>query len=541
MVLLALKNKVKSNDLHAAFGGGVGSFGANFAVFHYKNTTVWIDVGAGFENASCPGIQKTLPNLELASTFLPDIVILTHAHEDHIGAFPFFSHLISKKALVITSEFTLSVLRERLLENQMNIQDLNFRIIKKNTVYETGDFIFSFFFMPHSIPQVFSVGFHVKSLNKKIYFTSDFKTKGVEPRYKPEEIQKYAPVDFLFCDSTGSIARGFSSQEDDIAKNLEKVIESSEGRLFITTFSSHIERLRTIFRLSDKYGRKVGLLGRSLYFYLGVAFHAKEFPVRIKDLNQPSNQDSKAIWIVSGCQADKHSTLNRLSKDELHSIHLRAKDTFLYSSSIIPGSEESVYSALNRIAQKKVNVIGLNKGEISFHTSGHGKQQDILKLVSWLKPKTIIPVHGDHLHFINFYEFIKDIDIQILDSNHVYTLNSTISNKFALRDRKFFVEGVGVHEDQKMLETRKNMGSEGICNVILKKNSFELLTIDYLGVISNRFYEDNKDKFYQEVYEIARKVAANSSLKKEKKLKEKIYKYNETKFRKKPCVNIITV
>ena len=186
-----------------------------------------------------------------------------------------------------------------------------------------------------------------------------------------------------------------------------------------------------------------------------------------------------------------------------------------------------------------MNIIGLSREKLDLHASGHGKRKDILKLISWLKPKTIVPVHGDHLHFISFFEFIKDTNVRIIESNHIYKLDSEISDEFMVENKRGFVEGAEVHHDQKMLQIRKGMGSEGICNVILKRNSLKLLNVNYTGVMSDDFYKEHEDKLYQEIYNIVLKVTSNRTLKKEKKLKEKIFKYNQLRLKKTPYVNII--
>ncbi len=541
---IKLKEQLSFDKFYCAFGGGVGRFGANFSIFSYKGTTIWIDIGAGFANQDFPGVQKTLPNRYLAEIFPPDVIILTHGHEDHIGAFTFFISTIPKKTCIVLSPFTHALLKNKLIECSIKNRDFKFKIINHNTTHKINEFDLSFFFMPHSILQTFSVGISIKSISKKVYFTSDFKTKGIESRFNLNDIKQYAPVDFLFCDSTGSLHYGESIDESQIIINLEKVIKSHHGRIFITTFSSHIERLRAIFSMGEKWGRKVSIIGLSLKNNLKAAFSVNEFLIPIEEIEPPRDHENNLLCLISGCQADKNSSLYRFSHGEFKNLKAKEGDLFIYSSSIIPGNEENVLKSLNKLSALGVRVVGLNHESEPLHASGHGKQGDILKIVSWLRPNKIIPVHGDPLHFYGFYEFLKPSSIEIVATDTIYSLNEkNLVKSIPLNIKNGFVENGNIHYDLSIFYERQTLAKEGICNIIFSKQYYKILTINYVGVSSPDFIASKKNIIFTEVEEKVKSLylSKGKDEKKMLKLKEKVFQINQYHFRKRPYVNLILV
>ena len=270
--------RLERDHLYFAFGGGVGRFGTNFTIFHLNGTTIWVDVGSGFANHHTPGMEKNLPNRQLLLGFPPTAIFLTHGHEDHIGAFPHLVHVIAAGTPVYTSPFTAALLTNRLRDRGVDPARWDFRLIEENTRIEIGGLALFTFFMPHSIPQCFSVGLEAElpEGRKRIYFSSDFKMHGSEVRHKTAQLKKFAPVDFLFVDSTGSLLEGETADEKEVDESLSKLIANTKGRIFLTTFASQVERIKNLVANAANAGRPIGFAGRSLKTQWEAAFMSGE-------------------------------------------------------------------------------------------------------------------------------------------------------------------------------------------------------------------------------------------------------------------------
>ena len=542
---LDTKKDLRKDSIYAAFGGGIGKFGANFSLFKYGTDTVWIDIGAGFESQQYPGIDKRLPNLNLLASFPPSVIVFTHAHEDHIGSFSWVTSWIPANTPIVTSRFTFEILSRKIQEYGLKAKDFNFVIINENTHYELKELKLSFFFMPHSIPHLFSVGIHFLKEDKKMYFTSDFKTKGSEKRFSPTNIQNYGPIDFLFCDSTGSLGIGYTPSEEETTQNLKQIIQEWQGRVFITLFASNIERMRSIFEIANATQRKVGLIGRSVGNYFKSAYYAKEVDFLMQHITPPSNKDSKAIWVISGCQADRGSAFYRLANNLITGMELKKGDLFIYSASIIPGNDEAIYDAINKIATKKAWIYGLSGGEKPVHASGHGKQQDTIDLVDWLRPKHIIPIHGDALHFNSFNKIFKNHSIISIECNKVYNLSHHFEIEADIYDQDFFVDGNLLHSENKLFKIRNNIHKNGVCIVGITSQS--TIQLSYVGVMDENNLLDLKPFLEEEVQRLVTahinfnhtSISEEQLTKIESKLSEKIFDSHIKIIGKEPYIHIL--
>lgn len=532
--------EMASSDVHAAFGGGVGAFGSNFAVFHYNGFTIWVDSGAGFSNLSTPGLNKLLPDQKLLCSFKPDAIILTHAHEDHIGAIPYLLKIIPERTPVYASPFTIAAVRLKLEDISADPEHFEYHSINHNQTKKIGPAEASFFFMPHSIPQVFSVGLNYRKAKKKIYFTSDFKTQGTEERFNPEDIKKFGPVDYLFIDSTGAMQKGLAPSEETIVENFRNVLSSHNGRVIITTFSSHIERIRTLFKLADESGRAVSLQGYSIKNNLKAAFNSAEFDTPAHQLSGASPRNRRAMWLVAGCQAEEGSSFYRLVNDQLAKLKLKEDDLLIYSGSIIPGNEEPVFNALNTAAEKGVIIRGLPGDEQSFHVTGHGRREDIRQLISWVKPRVVVPVHGDPLHFRAFETLAAEAEASLdyARNGGIYALLKSLMQVSDENYSPIYVEYGEMHQDPALYSRRRKLSENGICNVTIN-GSFELLNLNYVGVASDGLIDKKIGELTKGVQSILNSSRDSGSSKIEKKIQEKISQLNLNILKKAPFINLV--
>ena len=525
--------RLDPNTLHAAFGGGVGKFGANFAVFRYRYTTLWIDYGAGFPDPATPGMSRLLPDQNLTKGMLPDAIIFTHGHEDHIGGLQHILNLLPPKLPVYCSPYTEALLRHRLKDVRHDAESFDFRILDANTSFQFKDFEIHNFFMPHSIPQVFSVGLRTLDKKRSIYFTSDFKLQGNEPRFNQRQIQNFGPVDYLFIDSTGSLQPDMTASESEVIAGLTSLIREIPGRIFITTFASHVERLAAVYEIARKQSRSVGLQGFSLKTHLRAAFESAEFDTAPQKLSDPSPKSKNSIWIVAGCQCEPGSSFYRLAHNQLGRFQLNESDTVIYSGSMIPGNEWQIYSALNKIAERGTRVIGVSgpvfdskKNQLRLHASGHGRKQDIQTLIQWIKPQRVVPVHGDPVHFYAFKEIIRSLsarpELHIVTNGPVYALKNTLEVALENPATAGLVEAGEVHFEDSLYQRRLELSSQGICTVILNQENWEVLKVDLQGVSSSEFVNEKFDAIHEEIARICQSLARTDSKQKEKKARERI-------------------
>lgn len=536
-----LHTRLNPEKTYFLFGGGVGRFGQNFTIFHHNGATLWVDTGAGFPAYDQPGLQRTIPSYEIVKKFPPSVIVLTHAHEDHIGSFAFLYDFIPVNTPVYASPFTLSLLKTRLKELDLDFNRFSFRIVNQNAMFQEGPFRLSSFFMPHSIPQTFSIGIETQK-GEKIYFSSDFKIHGTEKRHSPKDIKKYGPVDYLFCDSTGSLSSGSAPDETEVVKGLEKTIRNWPGRIFITTFSSQIERIRYIYEIAERTGRPVGIRGRSIRVHLQAAFESEEFPKPSMRLNNPSPQNAKAIWIVAGCQADEGSSFRRLAENELAKLHCSSKDLLIYSGSIIPSNTEYVFEALNNIAARGTPIVGIADEHPVVHTSGHARKDDLRKLIDWVKPGMVIPVHGDPIHFQGVAELVsKSTPVKILKEACLYELSSEIPRVTSFDALPGLVEPGELHFETSLYRHRKSLSISGICNVVIQEEGWQLIRIQYVGTGTSEFIEKHIPALTTRIKDVLKARATSQSINVNKKLQQKIAKINLDLLQKNPFINLIWI
>jgi ribonuclease J len=534
--------RLTRDRIYFAFGGGVGKFGTNFTVFHLNGTTVWVDLGSGFANHHTPGMEKNLPNRQLLLGFPPSAIFLTHGHEDHIGAIPHLAEVIPQGTPFYASPFTTALLTNRLKDRAIDPGRWKFNLVEQNSETAVGDFRVFTFFMPHSIPQCFSVGLEaeVAGETKRIYFSSDFKLKGTEVRHKVQQIKKFAPVDFLFVDSTGSLHDGETADEKEVDESLEKLIQKTKGRIFLTTFSSQVERIKNLVKIAAQNGRPIGFLGRSLKAQWEAAFQSKEVSQPLHMMKQPSFTSQNALWLVAGCQADKNSSFSRLTHGMLTKIRLKKDDTMIYSASMIPGNEGRIYECLNLAAAAGTIVVGVS-GDVRVHASGHGKRGDIEKLIGYLKPRTILPVHGDPLHFESFLHFVSDkkVRVTLTEEHKIYALGDAPEFVESVPNETCLVEPGEVHFEETIYRERVHMGGEGICIALFDAERFQLARLSYVGVMSETLTQKLQSELFREAAKIAADLAGSADANREKKFRDRLGRVHQDLIGRSPYVKIL--
>lgn len=541
-------SQLNRQNLYFSFGGGVGDFGANLTAFAFEQQVFWIDAGVGFAGAENFGATRLLPNKDVMERFLPSFIILTHGHEDHIGAIPYLYDYLLPQTIFYLSSFTKTLLFSKFQENQQDAHKFRYVEIKKNQKIEMQNLIFYFFFLPHSIPQAFGVGIDLlqRADKTRLFYSGDFKLNGDEPRFSPKDLQNFSPVDFCFCDSTGSLSTGTAKHENELLGNFENYIANWKGRVFITVFSSHIQRIRTIVNLAHKHGRQLGILGYSIKNNLRNAFASKEFDIPMEQLRDPPNRKERSLWLVAGCQSEEGSSLYRLVRDQMQQLRLRRNDLLLFSASVIPGNDKAIFATLNLALQKGIKIVGIRQGDALLHTSGHGKTDEIAQLMDWLSPQEIIPIHGDMLHFKAFEHIVHKKDqLSILSSENIYKLNKKKiepeKNLGCLNDNFIWVEQGEVHLDTFLFNQRAELSKHGVCTLVLQKSEKKIVSLSYVGVVSSAKLNADYPIVKKELEYLIEYFYSSAQNLKEKKLREKIDKIHLNHFKKSPWLQLVWI
>lgn len=486
-------NIINDKDLYVTFPGGVGDFGKNCSIVFSKKKIIWIDIGISFANSETPGAKYITISTNWIEELPPTAIILTHAHEDHIGAIIFFYSYISPNTPIYLSQYTYQAIQDKFQENNLSLKKFKFHIIKTNCSHSLEHLTFSFFFVPHSIIQSFALGIHDKQYKKKLFYTGDFKLQSQSIKlYQPELLKKYAPVDVLFCDATGALNNAQTPSEESLLENFENIFKTSKRNIFVTLFASNIERIRNIYTIAQKHHYNIYVFGLSIKKHIQFAFECQEFPVPFAKMQVEHSKQGKSLYFISGCQGIQRSSLDRLSRDQLKKIQIHPLDTLIYSARTIPGNEEAIYRCLNRIAQRKVHIIGLSPEDPPVHVSGHGNYQDMKEMIQMLKPINFSPIHGQHIQFNRFQEVLRNdstlsnLKVEHLQPNNIYAIQKNLKLVHEITFQNTYIEPQEMHYDSILYLIRKKFSTEGVCNVIIsQENSF--CKVQYIGVATSHW------------------------------------------------------
>ncbi|MGL4832568.1 MAG: ribonuclease J, partial [Propionibacteriaceae bacterium] len=384
--------------------GGHGDVGRNMSSLEIDGRLLLIDCGVLFPDELHPGVDLILPGLDSLRSRLDDVdgLILTHGHEDHIGAVPYLLRMRPDIALY-GSSLTLALLREKLKEHRL--PPTQFNVVEDGGRRQIGAFDVSFIAVNHSIPDAMAV--FVRTAGGTVLHTGDFKMDQTPLDHRITDLRAFARcgeegVDVLMADSTNAEVGGFTTPELDIEPALERVFASSQRKLIVACFSSHVHRVQQVLNLAQRYGRKVAYVGRSMMRNMGVARDLGYLQVpgdvliSINDIEK--YRDDEVVIICTGSQGEPMAALSRIANSDHPVITIGSGDTVLLASSLIPGNENSVSRVINGLSRLGARVV--HKGVALVHTSGHASAGELLYVYNILKPKNALPVHGEVRHLM---------------------------------------------------------------------------------------------------------------------------------------------
>nr|WP_090274690.1 ribonuclease J [Mycolicibacterium komanii] len=378
--------------------GGISEIGRNMTVFEHLGRLLIVDCGVLFPTHDEPGVDLILPDLRLVQDRLDDVeaLVLTHAHEDHIGAIPFLLKL-RHDIPVVGSKFTLALVAEKCREHRIKPV---FVEVDEGQSSRHGVFECEYFAVNHSIPGCLAIAIHTGA--GTVLHTGDIKLDQSPPDGKPTDLPGMsrlgdAGVDLFLCDSTNAEIPGVGPSESEIGPNMHRLIRSAQGRVIVACFASNVGRVQQIIDASVALGRKVAFVGRSMVRNMGIAKDLGYLTLQndndIIDIGAAEMMaPERVVLVTTGTQGEPMAALSRMSRGEHRSITLTAGDLIIMSSSQIPGNEEAIFGVLDALAKIGARVV--TNAQVRVHVTGHAYAGELLFLYNGVRPRNVMPVHG---------------------------------------------------------------------------------------------------------------------------------------------------
>jgi len=459
--------------------GGLGEVGRNMTVFEYEGRLLLVDCGVLFPDPDTPGVDLILPDFSAIDGRLGDVeaLVLTHAHEDHIGAVPYLLRRRPDIPLV-GSRLTLALVGSKLIEHRITPQTAE---VDAGGRHQFGPFDLEFFAVNHSIPDALAVA--IKTGAGVVLHTGDFKMDQLPLDGRLTDLGGFARlgadgVDLLMSDSTNAEVPGIVTSEREIASVLSDVFNGAEQRIIVSCFASHVHRVQQVLEVAAAHGRKVALVGRSMVRNMGVArdlgyLRIPSVPgglvVDMKDAEElPPDQ---IVLISTGSQGEPMSALSRMAGRD-HPIRIARGDTVILASSLVPGNETAVSRVINDLTRLGARVV--HKGNALVHVSGHAPAGELLYVLNMVRPSNFIPVHGEWRHLKAHAELaaltgVPAENIVLAEDGIVVDLvggKASVTGK--VRCGYVFVDGLSVGEvTESSLKDRLILGEEGFVSVVV--------------------------------------------------------------------------
>lgn len=518
------KSRTDTPALKVLFLGGVGEIGKNMTALEFAGDIIVIDSGSCFPNVDMPGIDLVIPDTTylLANKDRVRGIVLTHGHEDHIGALPFV--LKELNVPVYGTKITLALVEAKLREHKLENTKLN--IVKPSSTVQFGCFKVEFVNVSHSIAGSCSLA--ITTPIGMVFHTGDFKVDFTPIDGNVINLQRIAEIGnrgvlLLLAESTNIERQGWSMSESTVGASFNNIFaDNTERRIFIATFASNIHRVQQIIDLAAKYKRKVAFCGRSMINIAAVAARIGELRYSedmIVDIDKIKHvEDKNLVIITTGSQGEPMSALTRMASDDMAKVKLGYNDTVIISASPIPGNERMVYNVINNLYRHGCRVIYESLADV--HVSGHAYQEELKLIHSLIKPKFFMPVHGEHRHQKKHAELamkigmassnivVPDIGNQVLVTGRTMTIGDNVPAGALL------VDGLGVGDvGSTVLRDRKHLAEEGLFVIVIgldKANG----TVSNVDVVSRGFvYTEDAEELIEEAKRLVERVSKKIDLK----------------------------
>ena len=537
--------------------GGSGEIGMNMNLFGFgkpgEHKWIIVDIGVTFADDSIPGIDLIYPDPGFIIDKKNDLlgIVLTHAHEDHIGA---IAHIWPKlKCKIFATPFTSVLISEKFKEKKIDITSY-LKIVELNSTLDLNPFKIEFVTLTHSIlePNGLKIGTPVGN----ILHTGDWKCdpdpligQNINSK-RLQEIGKEGVITMI-CDSTNVFSAGRAGSELDVRKNMLKIIERLSKRIIITSFASNVARMETAFYCAEKSGRQIALVGRSMHRIFKAARQCGYLKNVIEPLDARDAKNiskDKIVYLCTGSQGEPMGAMNRIANYLHPDVFIEKGDAVIFSSKIIPGNEKKLYKLHNQLVKEGIEVISEESEYI--HVSGHPNREDLKDMYNWIKPKSVIPVHGEHRHMIEHINFAKEMQVPYpikVENGDIVRLYP--GKKPEVYDKapsgRIYVDGlISVEEDSQSIKERKNISTNGFIEATIlitpKGNVHDRPLLTFIGL---PIYE--KEEFQNGLENELEKTVKTFSLNNKNQetnlkdaLKSTCRKFTKQKTGKRPFANV---
>ena len=460
--------------------GGLEKIGMNITAFEYEDSIIVVDCGLSFPEDDMLGIDLVIPDISYLKSNADKVkgFVITHGHEDHIGALPYVLKEINLP--IYTTKLTMGIIEKKLTEHNL-LRSTKRKVVRHGQSINLGKFRIEFIKTNHSIQDASALAIY--SPAGIVVHTGDFKVDYTPVFGDAIDLQRFGEIGkkgvlALMCDSTNAERPGFTMSEKTVGKTFETIFaDHKNNRIIIATFASNVDRVQQIIDTAYKYGRKVVIEGRSMVNIISTAQELGYINIpdnTLIDIEELKNYpDEKTVLITTGSQGESMAALSRMASGIHRKITIKPNDTIVLSSNPIPGNEKAVSKIINELSMKGAEVIFQD-----VHVSGHACQEDIKLIYSLVKPKYAIPVHGEYRHLMAQAHIAEEIGI---DKDHIFLLSSgdvleldedgaAITGHVPVGD--VMVDGLGVGDvGNIVLRDRQHLAEEGIIIVVLTLES----------------------------------------------------------------------
>ena len=495
--------------------GGSGEIGMNMNLFAYGNpeNKKWIivDIGVTFADETVPGIDLIYPDPGFIVDKKNDLLglILTHAHEDHIGA---IAHIWPKLLCnIYATPFTSVLIKEKFKEKKIDISN-KLKIVELNGKIQLGNFKIEFVTLTHSILE--PNGLSIETPAGTVLHTGDWKCDPnplIGETINQKKLKEIGDKGVLamICDSTNVFSPGRAGSELEVRESLLKIMLNKRKRIIVTSFASNVARMESIFYCAEKTGRKISLIGRSMHRIYKAARQCGYLnnlikPTEARDAKKISRE--KIVYLCTGSQGEPNGAMMRISNYIHPDVYIESGDTVIFSSKIIPGNEKKLYKLHNQLVKNGIDVVSEENAFV--HVSGHPNREDLKDMYNWVRPRSVIPVHGEHRHMIEHINFAKEMQVQYpvkVQNGDVLQLYPGEKPKVvdkAPSGRLYLDGNVSVGEESQSIKDRKNLSYNGFLEVTIIINDIGSMVkkpiITFRGIPSNgensNFIFDLEDK-----------------------------------------------